>query len=44
MRAERLYVTTQNSGTAIFSGRRSGLAIFGGLVWPFWKSELVKPA
>jgi len=45
MWAERSYVTTPNSGTAIFSGRREGLAIyFGRLVRPFWKSKLVKPA
>lgn len=45
MWAERSYVTTPNSGTAIFSGRREGLAIyFSRLVRPFWKSKLVKPA
>lgn len=44
MWAERSYVTTPNSGTAIFSGRREGLAIyFGRLVRPFWTSKLVKP-
>ena len=45
MWAERSYVTIPNSGTAIFSGRREGLAIyFGRLVRPLWKSKLVKPA
>jgi len=44
MWAERSYVTTPNSGTAIFSGRREGLAIYlGRLVRPFWKCTLVKP-
>ena len=45
MWSERSYVTTPNSGIAIFSGRREGLAIyFSGLVRSFWKSKLVKPA
>ena len=45
MWAERSYVTTPNSGIAIFPGRREGLAIyFTRLVRPFWKSKLVKSA
>jgi nuclear pore complex protein Nup155 len=45
MWAERSYVTAPNLGTAIFSGRHEGPAIyFGRLARPFWKSKLVKPA
>ena len=33
-----------NSGTAIFSGRREGLAMyFARLIRPFWKLRLAKP-
>ena len=45
MWTERSYVTTPNSGIAIFSGRREGLAIyFCRLLRPFWKSKLVRPS
>jgi nuclear pore complex protein Nup155 len=44
MWAESSYVTTPNSGTATFSGRREGLAIyFCRLVRTFWKFKLAKP-
>lgn len=34
----------EGSGTAIFSGRREGLAMyFARLVRPFWKAKLTKP-
>ena len=36
--------TGDGSGTAVFSGRREGLAIyFARLVRPMWKSKLIKP-
>ncbi|KZT06007.1 nucleoporin [Laetiporus sulphureus 93-53] len=38
------YGTSNESGTAIFSGRRGGLALyFARLVRPFWKAKLTKP-
>ncbi|KAI0963698.1 hypothetical protein AcW1_000705 [Taiwanofungus camphoratus] len=45
MWAERVtYGTSEGSGTAIFSGRREGLAMyFARLVRPFWKAKLTKP-
>ncbi|KAH9044824.1 nucleoporin [Lactarius pseudohatsudake] len=45
MWAERMtYGTSDGSGTAVFSGRREGLAIyFARLVRPMWKSKLIKP-
>ncbi|KAI0662717.1 nucleoporin [Cubamyces menziesii] len=43
--AERVtYGTSEGSGTATFSGRREGLALyFARLVRPFWKVKLTKP-
>ncbi|KAI0257476.1 nucleoporin [Lactifluus subvellereus] len=45
MWAERMtYGTGDGSGTALFSGRREGLALyFSRLVRPIWKSKLIKP-
>ncbi|KAH9857879.1 nucleoporin [Lenzites betulinus] len=38
------YGTSEGSGTATFSGRREGLALyFARLVRPFWKVKLTKP-
>ncbi|KAH7928555.1 nucleoporin [Leucogyrophana mollusca] len=44
--AERMtYGTSDSSGSAIFSGRREGLAIyFARLVRPCWKEKLTKPS
>ncbi|CCM05199.1 uncharacterized protein FIBRA_07408 [Fibroporia radiculosa] len=44
MWAERVtYGTSEGSGTAIFSGRREGFALyFARLVRPFWKAKLTK--
>ncbi|KAI0304810.1 nucleoporin [Russula brevipes] len=46
MWAERMtYGTGDGSGTALFSGRREGFALyFARLVRPIWKSKLIKPA
>ncbi|KAH7913029.1 nucleoporin [Hygrophoropsis aurantiaca] len=43
--AERMtYGTSDSSGSAIFSGRREGLAIyFARLVRPYWKEKMTKP-
>ncbi|CAL1695590.1 unnamed protein product [Somion occarium] len=43
--AERMtYGTSEGSGSATFSGRREGLALyFARLVRPIWKAKLVKP-
>ncbi|KAF8507029.1 nucleoporin [Russula emetica] len=45
MWAERMtYGTGDGSGTALFSGRREGFALyFARLVRPIWKSKLIKP-
>lgn len=46
MWSERVtYGTSEGSGTAIFSGRREGLALyFARLVRPFWNAKLTKPS
>lgn len=39
------YGTAENTGTAIFSGRREGLAIyFSRLIRPLWKSKIAQPS
>ncbi|KAI0053328.1 nucleoporin [Auriscalpium vulgare] len=45
MWAERMaFGTGDASGTALFSGRRQGFALyFARLVWPIWKTKLIKP-
>ncbi|KAI0068445.1 nucleoporin [Artomyces pyxidatus] len=45
MWAERMaFGTSDGSGTALFSGRRQGFALyFARLVWPVWKVKLTKP-
>ncbi|KAI9512809.1 nucleoporin [Russula earlei] len=46
MWAERMtYGTGDGSGTALFSGRREGFALyFARLIRPIWKNKLIKPA